>query len=1098
MIGGVSFRRRAAAPRLIEWTGERCVPWAPDVQVVYEHFHRYLWARELIGGRRVLDLGSGEGFGAALLAEQATHVVGIDVDEKTVEHSTLNYAGENLEFRLGTAVDLSAFEDGSFDAVVAFEIIEHVREQERVIDEVSRVLSDDGLLVISTPDRRAYGEARREPNPFHARELTLEEFVDLLGTRFAHTAAWGQRTITGSHLNPLGEQLGERAAAASEFFLERFGDEWRVAAGPPALYCMALASRAPLSGVPASSTLADCGIELVRDKERDTARAIGERERAREEKQEYVEALERERVHHNRLASERDEAEQRRVEQLRHRIEAQDQELAGSERMLLSTRNAAEAMRAEIIAGQQQLAAERQVGRRVAESVSWQIFQKLRGRLYRGLGGERSRRARALGAALRIGGRRIGVGRSARVAPPGPESPPAPAPVETIELPEYDRPLVSLVIPLYSRADLTGACLRSIRDNTSRVAYEVVLIDDQADAETKRLLEGVRGAKIIRNEQNIGYLRSINRAAGAARGSWLVLFNNDTEVTPGWLRAMVDCAESAPDIGVVTPKFVYPDGRLNEAGAVIWRDGTGVNYGRGDRPDRFRYEYRRETDYGSAAALLVSARLWHDAGGFDERFLPMFYEDVDLCFQARERGLRVVYEPTAVVVHVEGATTGNDVTTGHKRFQEENRPKFVAKWRERLEREHEPPSAGNLPLAVDRHHGPEVLVVDHRVPMWDRDAGSLRILKIIEALIGLGARVTLMPENFTPIEPYTRQLQNMGVKVLYGELDPRAELASLGARLDTAILCRPHPTSHWLDTVRELAPQATVVYDTVDLHWLREARRSELAAPSAPGLPLANEASDRFLAALPPKAMALRELELAMMRATDVTIVVSAAEREQVLRDVPGASVLVVPTLHEVAAYVAPPSERAGVLFVGGFEHIPNVDAAIRLVDEVMPRVWAELGDVEVTIVGSQPPPDVLALATPLVDVAGWVEDLEPLLMRSRLMVAPLRFGAGVKGKITQCLAAGLPVVTTSLGAEGLDVEDGESILIADEPAEIAERIIRGYRDVELWERISASGQAVIAANCSPEAIESQMRQLLGEVATAEQALALETSPSAQ
>ncbi len=197
-------------------------------------------------------------------------------------------------------------------------------------------------------------------------------------------------------------------------------------------------------------------------------------------------------------------------------------------------------------------------------------------------------------------------------------------------------------------------------------------------------------------------------------------------------------------------------------------------------PDRFRYEYRRETDYGSAAALLVSAQLWRDVGGFDERFLPMFYEDVDLCFQARERGLRVVYEPTAVVVHVEGATTGNDTSTGHKRFQEENRPKLVAKWRERLETEHQRPAAANLPLAADRHRGPHVLVVDHRIPMWDRDAGSLRIVKIMEALIALGARITFMPENFAPIEPYTRKLQNMGVEVLYGELDPRAELR--GAR----------------------------------------------------------------------------------------------------------------------------------------------------------------------------------------------------------------------------------------------------------------------------------------------------------------------------
>jgi GT2 family glycosyltransferase/SAM-dependent methyltransferase/glycosyltransferase involved in cell wall biosynthesis len=1094
MIGTVSFRRRAAAPRLIEWTGERCVPWAPDIQVVYEHFHRYLWASELVGGRRVLDLGSGEGFGAALLSEVASHVVGVDVDERTVEHSKLNYAGPNLEFRLGTAVDLTAFEDRSFDAVVAFEIIEHVREQERVLEEVARVLTDEGLLVISTPDRRAYSQAHSEPNPFHARELSLDEFTELLDSRFAHTAAWGQRTITGSHLNRLVDRPVEGAeGGSSEFFIERSGEEWRVADGPGALYCVALASNAPLAGVPPSSTLADCEIELVREKERDTAAVIGERDQVRHEKQEYIDALRREQRQWDSRLRERDAAEQARLEDLHERLRTQDRDLARTEETLADTRNAAEALRVEAEAAREQLVAAEQAGRRVVESVTWRTFQKLRRRLYRVLGGERSRRARLLGATLRFVGR-YASRRAAAAASPDP-SIPAGAPLELIEFPGYDRPMVSLVIPLYSRADLTRACLRSILENTSRVPYEVVLIDDEADAQTKQLLEGVRGARIIRNKRNIGYLRSMNRAAAAARGAWLVLFNNDTVVTQGWLRALLDCAESSPDVGVVAPKFIYPDGRLNEAGGIIWRDGTGVNYGRGDSPGCFRYEYRRETDYGSAAALLVNTTLWREVGGFDERFLPMYYEDVDLCFQARERGWRVLYEPTAVVVHVEGATTGNDVTTGHKRFQEQNRPKLVEKWRKQLESEHQRPSPANLPVAADRHRGPRVLVIDHRVPMADRDAGSLRILKIMEALIGLGARITLMPENFAPAQPYTQQLQRMGVEVLYGELDPRAELAALGPRLSTVILCRPHPASHWLDTVRELAPNATVVYDTVDLHWLREARRSEVATTQVNGTGHANGGAPA-LDSLPPKARALRELELAMMRATDATMVVSTAEREQVLRDVPGTAVIIVPTLHEVEPDVAPPQERVGIIFVGGFEHIPNVDAAIRLATEVMPEVWRELGDVELTIVGSLPPPEVLALGSPRVEVAGWVEDLDPLFARSRLMVAPLRFGAGVKGKITQCLAVGLPVVTTSVGVEGLDVIDGESILIGDDPSAMAAQIVRAYRDDDLWRRLSVAGQSVVSAACSPAAIESQMRELLGIVATAEEALEVSASTS--
>ncbi len=324
------------------------MPWAPDVQVVYEHFHRYLWAARLVEGRRVLDLGSGEGFGAAILAESASHVVGVDVDELTVEHSRLNYAGPNLEFELGTAVALSAFEDGAFGAVVAFEIIEHVREQEQMLAEIARVIADDGIVVISTPNRRMYEQARSEPNPFHERELALEEFLELLGANFPHVASWGQRTITGSHLNPLGSAVAEdQVGGASEFFIERAGDEWRLADGPAALYCVALASKAPLPAVAASSTLADCGIELVRTKERDTAAAVSETakiERAKEEvrkeltaaKKDFSDALDRERAAHAQFMRKREDEIRAEHDQMEQRVRGADEDIARSERLVAS------------------------------------------------------------------------------------------------------------------------------------------------------------------------------------------------------------------------------------------------------------------------------------------------------------------------------------------------------------------------------------------------------------------------------------------------------------------------------------------------------------------------------------------------------------------------------------------------------------------------------------------------------------------------------------------------------------------------------------------------------------------------------------------
>ncbi len=1093
----MSYVRRAAAPRLIDWTGERCVPWAPDVQVVYEHLHRYLWAAEIVAGRSVLDLGSGEGFGAAMLARRATRVMGIELDEATVEHSRLNYEAANLEFRLGTAVDLSALPDNSFDVVVAFELVEHVAEQSEMLAEIARVLTADGLLIMSTPDRRTYSDAPGYSNPFHVHELTLDEFRELLGERFSHVSCWSQRTVTGSRIGGVGgpppdvtDDTGSGASPESrggdsEFLVERSGEEWRLASEPAPFYLIAVASRVALPQLAATSLLADFELTLMRDAERRGVKdAIAARAELGELRAERDALLAHQRELHERMRSELGAAHAQlqglhrerallaqalRDQTLRSRAELEHLDVS-----VERAQAAAASLTEQLAALEGEVAPLRAALRRTEDSVTWQAFQRARRRFY-GAIGERTITARAISRALRLVGRVV-MRSSASAPPPPPPAPPVTAPdgVRFVRFPEYERPLVSLVIPCHARADLTEACLRSIVENTPDVDYEVIIVDDASDPHSKFLFAHVRGATILVNDTNIGYLRSVNRGAAAARGRWLVLFNNDTEVRPGWLSAMLACAESAPDIGVVTPRYVYPDGRLCEAGGIIWRDGTGMNFGRGDPPNLSAYEYRRETDYGSAAALLVRADFFRDVGGYDERYLPLYYEDADLCFTARERGLRVMYEPEAIVVHHEGATAGVDVTAGPKRHQEENRPKFVEKWRQRLEAEHLPPDTHDVRRAADRNRGRHVLIVDHKVPTWDRDAGSVRMLGILKALLSLGCHVTFMPDNFTAVDPYTRELRRMGIEVLTVPIDVRSELRAIGPSLHTALLARPLVASRWLDTVREVAPQAVAIYDTVDLHWLRESRRASVNGSGA---------------ALAAKSAALRELELAMVRATDVTLVVTEDERRLVEADVPSASVVVLPMVHEVATEVPPADRRSGVLFVGGFEHDPNVDAAVWLVEEVMPRVWSELPEAAVTIVGADAPPEVERLASGLVDVAGWVEDLQPIIDGARAMVAPLRYGAGLKGKVTQSLAAGLPVVTTTVGAEGLDVVDGEHMLIADDAAEMAERIVRLLRDDELWHQLSVAGLAVVDSMCSPAVIVDRLERLLaGDDARREQA----------
>ena len=424
----------------------------------------------------------------------------------------------------------------------------------------------------------------------------------------------------------------------------------------------------------------------------------------------------------------------------------------------------------------------------------------------------------------------------------------------------------------------------------------------------------------------------------------------------------------------------------------------------------------------------------------------------------------MLYEPKALVIHVEGASQGTEAGNAGKANQERNRPAFIAKWREALAEQHDNPGIERARLASDRRRGPHALIVDHAVPMYDRDAGSLRMYHLVRNLLELGWRVTFIPDNFAPTEPYTSELQGMGVEVLYGAVDVPLNIAEHGPRTRLAILSRPYVAPRYLHIVRQHAPAARVAYDTVDLHYLREQRRAELE-----GRPTTK------------KAQGFKELELGLARAADVTLTVSEDEAAHLRADAPAVDVEVVPLANDVWPKVAPREGRKGLLFVGGFAHDPNVDAVLHLVRVIMPLVWHEEPGVGLTVVGANPPEEVRALASSGVAVPGWVPDLKPLLADAVALVAPLRYGAGVKGKVTEAMGAGLPVVTTPLGAEGLGAVEGRDLLLASEPEAFAAKIVSLLRDDELWAGLSAAGQELVRRTASPAAQRAALRRLVAQ-----------------
>jgi GT2 family glycosyltransferase/SAM-dependent methyltransferase len=969
--------RRASGPRLIEWTGERMVPWAPDVQVIYEHLHRYWFAATLATGHRVLDVGSGEGYGTAILASAGASAVGIELDEESVAHSRANYQADNLEFRVGTALDLSAFADGEFGLVVCFEVLEHIAEQEQLLDGIARVLGPDGALVCSTPERLTYSELAGQQNPFHVRELTEAEFRAMLGERFGEVRLWGQRTSTGSAIYP----IDGTARTGQTVFVEPEGDEWRRAAAPIPMYMIAMASARPLAEMADQSMLVDTSQGLLRGVYKD----LGElHERAGQRIDQLV-----------------GEVNDRAAEVVTLR-----DALADSERKLKAV--------------------------------------------------EASKAFRALKAARSLvldddGTRRVPLRQFVSE--------------RSVRLPEYAEIKASIVVPIHDQPQATLNCLRAVAANTAGVPYEVVLVDDASGPELVNALRHVRGARVVRNDVNQGFLRSANRGIATTRGEFVVLLNNDTEVQGGWLSAMVELAESDEEIGAVAGKLLLPDWRIQEAGGIIWRDGSAMHAGRGEHRLEASYNYVRPVDYGSAACLLVRGDVLRDLGGFDDRYAPAYYEDADLCFEIRARGLRVMYQPLAEVLHHEGTSHGVDVTTGIKANQARNATVFREKWAEVLDRDQAPPDPEHQLRHHDRTSGPRVVVADFRVPVAREDAGSLRMREILLGLRELGCHVTFMPENRILTEPDTGELQQAGVEVLHGPFDERHVLTQFGDNVKLAILSRPTVAARLVAVMREVIPSAHLVYDTVDLHYLREQRRAAVD----PDLDL--DALITFM----------RELEMALIRSTDETITVSEEERDAVLEAVPGTQISVIPTINRVGDETTAPDGRKGIMFLGGFQHPPNVDCAVHLVRDILPLVRREIGLVPMTIVGSHPPDAIRALTEEVedVEVTGFVEDVTPYFSGHRLMAAPLRFGAGINGKITHSLASGLPVVTTSLGAEGLSGVNGEHFLVADDDESFAAAVTDVYRDDALWKRLSSNGRTLAAERFSPNVVHDALARML-------------------
>ncbi|MDR3505395.1 MAG: glycosyltransferase [Acidocella sp.] len=624
-------------------------------------------------------------------------------------------------------------------------------------------------------------------------------------------------------------------------------------------------------------------------------------------------------------------------------------------------------------------------------------------------------------------------------------------------------PEVSVILVAHNRFELTMRALASLRQNFVG-SIELIVVDNASTDDTRRIGSYVRGARLLRSEQNLGFLRAANLALAHVSAPALLYLNNDVELGFGAVAAALRRLQSAGDIGAVGAKIIRSNGLLQEAGSIIWNEGTTTGYLRDAPPLTPEANFVRDVDYCSAVFLLCRSVLVKTLGGFDEDFAPAYYEDADLCVRMIGAGYRVVYDPAVTLEHMEFGSA--PTTEASMALMRRGRRIFRTKHTAFLQGQYAP-GPQNLITARSRSQKPRVLFIEDTVPLRRLGSGFVRSNDIVHAIAAAGYEVHVFPINGAPYDYMS----------LYGELPECAEvlagqdfmtlpefLAERREVYDLLWVARTHNLDRVLPLLEQAKISAPIILDTEAIASARDALRSQ-----------AFDFAEAFAA------------EFASAGVAAMVLAVNESEARLLAASGLAANVAVLGTARSPTPTPRGFAERGGMLFVGAVHQAdsPNFDALRWYVQDIYPALAEIMGKAPVLHVAGHVARGVgLEGITehPGICWHGELDDLAGLYDASRLFIAPTRFAAGTPYKIYEAASFGLPCVVTPLLATQLGWAGGRELLAANDPRGFARQIARLYRDEALWTALRHNALARLEREHRPEDFAVRVREILTAV----------------